>query len=192
LEELQLVRIDDDRPDRVESFYQELVATIATNPAQSLVLDLSSVQFISPDALMRLITVARLWHRMTGNPVILDGMRLDVHQYLERMDLFTACGECIRPAQHLATADRWSRSRASDKLLEVMPVSAVTDQNSRDVTTAVARAQRILGTWFGTDSTTIGPVATMLSEVASNVTHSRDRGFMVIQHHRRGRPGHRH
>lgn len=178
------VQVDDDHPDHVETFYQELIAAIAAKPTGSLVIDLSPASFITTDALMRLITSGRLWHRMTGHPVILDGMRPNVHQYLERMDLFTSCGDCIRPASEIAAGDRWSRSRASDNLLEVMPVSAETAQNSRDVTTAFARAQRILRAWFGTDLETIGPIATMLTETASNVAHSHDHGFVVIQHHR--------
>jgi hypothetical protein len=185
LEGLQLVQVGDGHPDHAESFYEELLAAIADGATGPLVVHLSQIPFVTPGTLIRLITAARLWHRLTGNPVILDGMRPNVHQYLERMDLFSSCNDCIRPARHLGVADRWSRSRASDNLLEVMPVSAEAAQNSLDVTAALARAQRILRTWFGADQEAIGPIATMLAETASNVTHSRDRGFAVIQHHRR-------
>jgi hypothetical protein len=65
-----------------------------------------------------------------------------------------------------------------------MSISSDEPQNSWDVTTAVGRAQHILATWFSNDLPGVGSVATILSEVASNVTHSRDQGFAVVQHHR--------
>jgi hypothetical protein len=129
LEGLRLIHVGDDQPDQIESFYSELVASSSAASNDSLVIDLSSIVFITTDMLLRLITAARLWHRMTGHPTTLDGMQPDVHQYLERMDLFTACGDCIRPAHQLDPADCWSRSPASPKLLEVMPLSAEAIQN---------------------------------------------------------------
>jgi len=132
---------------------------------------------------MMLITGARLWHRMTGQPTILAGIQPEVHKYLERMDVFSVCSHWIQQASPLNPAECWSRSQSPRKLLEVMPVSADRIRNSQDVTTAVGRAHRILETWFSNNLPAIGPIATILSEVASNVTHSQDRGFAVIQHH---------
>jgi hypothetical protein len=182
---LQLVRVDDDQPDQVESFYRELIAAAAANANRPLLLDLSPMSFISTDVVMALITGARLWHHMTAQPTMLDGIQPEVHRYLERMDVFSICGEWIWQANPLDPAECWSRSDSPRKLVEVMPISADADQNAEDVTTAVGRVSRILATWFGNDQAAIGSIATMLSEVASNVTHSRDRGFAVVQHHHR-------
>jgi len=134
LDRLQHIQVGDDQPDQVESFYRELESSITAAPNDSLVINLSSIDFITTDALLRLITAARLWHRMTGHRTTLDGMRPNVHQYLERMDLFTVCADCIQPVHQLDPADCWSRSPASVKLLEVMTLSADVIQNSSDVT----------------------------------------------------------
>ena len=93
---------------------------------------------------------------------------------------FATCGDVVGVSVMMDRETGRSRGFAFVEM-----ASADAAQNSLDVTTALARAQRILRTWFGVDQGAIGPIATILAETASNVTHSDDRGFAVIQHHRR-------
>jgi anti-anti-sigma regulatory factor len=180
---LNLVPLRGGQTDQAEEFYRRLAAAFP-HGNEPLALDLSATPFVSTDQLLLLITVARWWHRRTGFPAVLVGMQPKVHRYLERMDLFTACGSWIQPDAPLAVEECWSRSPASPNLLEVVPIAAGRDGNARDVTVTTKRARGILSTWLRATPAEIDPIVTILAEVASNVVHSRDRGFAAIQHHR--------
>ncbi|MDP9469085.1 MAG: hypothetical protein M3Q71_00240 [Chloroflexota bacterium] len=184
MKSLQLVRGGVCRPDTAEALYDQVIGARPAGQTEPLTLDLSQVSFVPADMLLRLVTVARLWHRWTGHRTALVGMRSDVHQYLERMNLFSTCGEWVEQEHPLDPLGRYGRSRASRTLLEIVPLSADKWQNRRDVTDAVLRAERILTTWFSSNGHGFHHLLTILSEIASNVTHSLDQGFAVIQRYR--------
>src|SRR5258708_19491678 len=84
-------------------------------------------------------------------------------------------------ADPLPSHECWERSAASTNLLELQPIASAETDNARDVSRAVTRAQSILTTWLGGDTLRVGRLCTMLSELASNIVHSDDQGFAIIQ-----------
>ena len=169
----------------IESFYHQVVDALQGGQAREAIhCDLSVVSFVPPEGILALVSAARLWYLVTGYPIHLHNLRPDVHRYLERMDLFSQCGNWIRVAQELADADRLSRSTASQRLLEVLPIASEETQNAQDVTDALARASLILMSWFAADADAVTRLLTMLSEITTNVVHSLDRGFAVMQRYR--------
>lgn len=171
--------------DGVENFYRVVRDAIAVESVvEDLTLDMSWVSFIPPEGIIALITAARLWHTTTGSGVILTNMRHDVHQYLDRMDLFNKGLSWLRDDEPLADDERFDRSPATAKLLELLPLAGEEDQNARDVAAALTRAERIVETWFDAGATAVGRLLTVLSEIGSNVVHSRDHGFAVMQRYR--------
>src|SRR5262249_42791582 len=124
------------------------------------------------------------WHSETGERVRLCNLRPDVHQYLERMDLFHHCDEWLEQDETLPEEARFGRSLASFNLLELLPISGDEEQNTEDVVMAFTRARRIVEAWFDADEAAVGRLLTMLTEITSNVVHSQDRGFVAIQRYR--------
>jgi hypothetical protein len=165
----------------IERFYTHLHLLHTSGLEGPLFLDLSSVSFVPPHGLLALVTAARLWHRWTGNGVILGYMQPKVHRYLERMDLFTTCASWIEQDNELPVGQRFDRSPESVRLLEVMRIASEEDQNARDVVSAVQRAQHIITAWFHADEMIVGRLITILCELATNVAHSRDQGFVLVQ-----------
>lgn len=169
----------------IESFYRQVVDALQGGRAREpLYCDLSLAGFVSPEGILALVSAARLWYLVTGYPMQLYNIRLEVHRYLERMDLFSQCENWIQAADKLADQDRLSRSAESQRLLEVLPIASEEMQNARDVTEALARASRILTAWFAADNQAVTRLLTVLSEIATNIVHSVDRGFVVIQRYR--------
>jgi len=170
----------------IERFYGQVTSALAEgNRAGPLVLDCTWVTFVHPESIAALITAARLWHRVTGFRVHLQDIPLRVHQYLDRMDVFTQCSSWLVDDQPLLDAQRFDRSRNSLTLLEVLPIASEEEQNSQDIQLAHQRAAHIIDAWFDADEHAVWRLLTMFSEVASNVVHSKDRGFAVIQRYRR-------
>ncbi len=169
----------------IEQFYQGLeAAVVACRTLEPLVLDLSWVGFLPPEGIIALVTAARLWHGATGARVRLCNLRSDVHRYCDRMNVFSQCGAWIEEERTLAEEERFDRAPASSNLLEMHPIAGDEDWNSQDVAVALARAARIVHAWFDADAAAVGRLLTMLSEVASNVVHSRDQGFAAMQRYR--------
>jgi hypothetical protein len=166
----------------LERFFGDVVATLASCwPPQPLILDMQWVHFIRPEGIIALACACRYWHSETGERVRLCNIPSDVHQYLERMDLFRHCGKWIEQDQSLPEDARFGRSRASINLLELLPISGDEEQNALDVVTAFSRAHRIVEAWFDADEAAVKRLLTMLTEITSNVVHSQDRGFVAIQ-----------
>ncbi len=169
----------------IEQFYRQAEAVLSTcRPREPLVLDLSWVGFVPPEGIIALVTAARLWHQATGERARLCNLRPEVHRYCERMDVLRQCGTWLEEERTLAEEERFDRAPASSNLLEMHPISSDEDRNSRDVAAAVARAARIIRAWFDADAAAVGRLLTMLSEITSNVVHSRDQGFALMQRYR--------
>ncbi len=168
----------------LEHLFSQVQLALEHDLGGDLIIDLACVAFIRPDGLMALVAAAREWHRCTGRLTRLVKIPRMVHRYLERIDLFTKCAAWLEAEVELAPAERWERSRESYRLLEILPLASDIEQNIQDVQSAVRRAGNILTTWFDADRNAVGRVQTLLSEVASNVVHSQDQGFAVIQRYR--------
>ncbi|MGE3271328.1 MAG: hypothetical protein AB7P40_21445 [Chloroflexota bacterium] len=169
----------------IERFFQDVATILASCwPLQPLILDMRGVSFVPPQGIIALTTVCRHWYSQTGERVHLRNLHPEVHQYLERMDMFLHCGEWVDEERALAEDQRFGRSHASSNLLELLPIAGGEAQNSKDVAAAVARAHRIVDTWFDADVRAIGRLLTMMSEITGNIVHSHDRGFVTIQRYR--------
>lgn len=169
-----------DTPYQVEAFYEDLYGAI-TYGYKRLVVDLAQVSFVRPDGVVALVTAARLWHKRTGHRIVLTNIQRQVHCYLERIDLFSSCAAWLVQDRELSPIERWDRNPQSFSLLELLPIAGDEEQNAKDVGNALGRAKHILSRWFHDHDHAIGRVMTLISEISSNVTHSLDQGFAVIQ-----------
>lgn len=174
-----------DTPYQVEAFYEDLSVAIAWG-YKRLVVDLAQVSFVRPDGVIALVTAARLWHTWTGHRIVLINMQQRVHCYLERIDLFGSCAAWLMQDHELSTTEQWDRNPESASLLELLPIAGDEERNARDVGSAVGRAGQILRRWFDAHDNAIRRVMTLISEISSNVTHSLDHGFAVMQRYRDG------
>lgn len=164
--------------DAIESFYRDFVHALNQPNAHTCLFNLSAIDFLSPEAVLSLITASKLWHRSTGNKIQWQVSNQDVLKYLERMDIFTQFAECIHPPA--LPAERWSRT-SSRKVLEVQRISSDIEQNSAKVPEIMYAAQKLLeGSLF---PTYIGTACSLISEVCQNITHSQiaDDGYALIQ-----------
>lgn len=169
----------------VEHFYGQVAAALASErESRLLALDCSLLAFVRPEGIAALITVARYWQRVTGQPILLQNLPLSAHRYLERVDLFTQCAPWIVEERALPEEQRFNRATRSMTLLEVLPLAGEKERNSGDILIAHGRAAHILESWFDADEIATGRVLTMFSEIASNVVHSGDQGFAVMQRYR--------
>jgi len=166
----------------IEYLYQQTLAILQKdNPKEALSLNCSGIRFVRPESIIALITVARLWHQATGHKTYLHNIPVLVHKYLERMDVFTQCNLWIEEDEQLPEEQRFGRSANSTTLLEVLPIASDEQQNTQDILVAHKRASHILRTWFDAENDSIERLLSMMSEIASNVSHSHDQGFAVIQ-----------
>lgn len=164
-----------------EIAYQDVLDKIRAGESDPLVIDLGAVTFIPAEGVLALVNIARLWHRHSGEATVLERVQRPVLQYLERMDAFAHDTACLMVADPLPAHGCWERSAASTNILELQPIASAEADNARDVSRAVTRAQSILATWLGDDTLRVGRLCTMLSELASNIVHSDDQGFAIIQ-----------
>jgi hypothetical protein len=100
----------------------------------------------------------------------------EVHKYLDRIDIFRACGTYFELP--VSPAEPFART-SSRNLLEVIEFSKDVDDNAAQIPDAIERAFRILYYDFDQDRTTA--IGTLFSEIASNIPHSGDNGYAVIQ-----------
>ncbi len=176
-----LVLAQFDRRQHWEMAYEAVLDKIRAGESGSLVIDLGSVTFIPAEGVLALVNIARLWHRHSKEATVLKWVQRQVLLYLERMDAFVHDTAYLMAADTLPTHECWERSAASTNLLELQPIASAEADNARDVSRAVTRAQSILATWLDGDTLRVGRLCTMLSELASNIVHSDDQGFAIIQ-----------
>lgn len=170
-----------DRPQYWEIAYQAILDKMRAAESGPLKIDLGTITFIPAEGVLALVNIARLWHRYSGEATLLQRVQRPVLQYLERMDVFSHDTARLVAADPLPACECWERSPASINLLELQPIASAEAENARDVSRAVTRAQSILASWLGDDALRVGRFCTMLSELASNIVHSDDQGFAIIQ-----------
>jgi len=148
-----------------------------------LFVDLTGCQFIAVPGHMALITAGRLWHGWTRHPLCLASIDPEVHAYLDRMDIFDRCASFLSTDQLLPPHLAYNRSASTTNLLEVTAITSEEQKNEHDVRSVMRRASDILGVWY-TDRRHVNQVLTLLSEVTTNITHSHDIGYVLIQRYR--------
>lgn len=134
-----------DNLEQVDAFYDGLHEAFTSSYSQ-LTVNLARVAFVRPEGVIALVTASRLWHKWTGNGIVLVKMQSQVHRYLERIDLFSGCADWLAQDHELPVMDRWDRRSESVSLLELLPIVGDEKQNAQDVGSAVGRANHILRT----------------------------------------------
>ncbi len=167
--------------DHAESLYRHLERTLADTSQAPLRVNCESIGFVHPAGVIGLITAARIWHRTRKRKVLLENLQPQVHAYLERIDIFKECAEFIETTSDLNDTDRFSRSAASSTVLEVTPISGEVDENARDVEHTIARTRKILSVHYGADHSRLHELLNLTSELAQNVVHSGDHGYITAQ-----------
>lgn len=167
-----------------EDLYSQVASLCSTNRMQLLQIDMSAVSFVSVDGLLALVCIARLWHRCSGDIVVLQHVDPKVHRYLERMDLFTHCNAWLEQDRILTDHERFDRKPNSERLLEITPIPSDESLNATAVQAALQRIRTILDSSTSRDANAVRQLYTMLSEVAQNVVHSLDQGFAIVQRYR--------
>lgn len=114
----------------IEHLYGQVAAAIASECAsRMLALDCSLLAFVRPEGIAALITVARYWQRVTGQPISLLRLPQNIHRYLERVDLFSQCAPWIVEERPLLEEQRFNRATRSTTLLEVLPLAGEKERN---------------------------------------------------------------
>jgi hypothetical protein len=112
-----------EREDRLR-FYSQVVSAMHEGPVDDLTVDLSHVTFLQAPDVLALVNVARFWDRNTGKSTTLTGVRLHVHQYLERVDALSKCSEWLHVDGALMQSQRWDRSTESASVSELLTIPA--------------------------------------------------------------------
>ncbi len=163
-----------------EITYQTILDKIRSDERGPLAIDLGLVTFLPAEGVLVLVNIARLWYRHSGEITLLEQVQRPVLQYLERMDAFSYNIKLVA-ADPLPASQCWERSITSTNLLELQSIASVEANNAHDVSRTVTRARSILATWLRGDTLRMGRLCTMLAELASNIVHSNDQGFAIIQ-----------
>lgn len=165
--------------ENIESLYSSLGQI--RKRSDILTLDLSETTWVFPHSILSIVTAARLWHRWTNSYVSLANMESKIHGYLERMNLFSECGSCLR--EQKSPKQYYDRSTSSQRLLEIISIPSNEQSNIVVLRSMLRRAKSILATWI-TDVELVGSVLTMVSEIGQNIVHSQDVGYIIIQRYK--------
>lgn len=160
-----------------ETFYAAFDRCLKNPQITNLLLDLRKIEFFRPETVLLLMNAARLWHAQRGKAIQAD-FTDEVQAYLQRMDVFDACSNCIDPVR--AVDERFARKYESANLMEMTPLSSDVRENAYNVVKANERAKRILQN-AEVPEQRAAEVCGILSEIAQNVVHSADTGYAIIQ-----------
>lgn len=165
----------------IETLYSDI--NKISDPDEPILLDGSYLNWVEPYSLISLISGCRLLYQSTKQKIVLRRLRDDVHRYLERMDVFDICNTFLSVQQQANNVEKYSRSENSQKLLEVMAIPSSQRTNPIEVKKVLRRSKAILSTWLE-DGDLIRSIQTLVSEIAHNITHSNDEGFIAIQRYK--------
>lgn len=161
---------------QVEQFYGDFSRCFEMPRVDKIQLDLSRIAFVTPEAVLALITTARLWQRERGTRVQLVSLDRQVQQYLHRVDFFSGCADYLFVDEQVDEA--WSRS-VSANLLEVSTISSEPDANAEAVYSVFGKVSNLM---LGrVDNSRIKATCDLLSIVVENITHSQDVGHVLAQ-----------
>ena len=174
--QIQVLNLSEDNA--IETFYSHL-NQVKRNGSGYLELDLSHVDFVTPNGVLALVAAIRLWKNWYGEKVIFHNLGYEVSRYLERVNFFSYYGSDVL-LNGLSDLDVYQRSNRSKSLMELCEFSPEWAQNAQDVAMAVDHAANILVAAYGSIER-CGHILTMFSEIAANIPHSQDKGFGLIQ-----------
>jgi len=167
--------------DQTEILYSDFNKISVLNVPVTI--DATHLNWIEPYSLISLISGCRLLYQSTQKKVMICCLRDDIFRYLERMDVFDVCDTFLQVQHQVTDSGRYSRSVNSQKLLEVMTLPSSYRINPIEVKKVLRRSKNILTTWLD-DEDLVRSVQTLVSEIAHNITHSEDEGFIAIQRYK--------
>jgi len=158
-------------PGGIEAFFEQVVRL--PNGGR-YVFDMSDVTFIEPCGVIALVSAARRLSQLSRKQVLVTNIRVEIYQYLDRMDLFRIAREWLRPTVQLN--EEWSRSVRTVNLLELTRV-----ETYEDVCTVCDRAEHIFANCLTRDE--VEALLQVISELCQNIyQHSGDpEGCILIQ-----------
>lgn len=160
----------------LERLYTEFEAVLSDQRIEAIELDLSHVAFLTPEAVLALLCVGRLWFNSRGCAVSLSSIDPQVHQYLDRVNLFKRCGTYFATEQEIF--EPWLRSNSAN-LLEITSVSSEPEANSQAVYGVYRKASSLL---LGrVENRRMQAACDLLNVVSENITHSQDTGYVLMQ-----------
>lgn len=143
----------------------------------SLELNLSRVSFIHPYGLVGLMLFAQRASEITQGRVCIQGCQPKVFAYLERVNFFSTCTDCLFTTDTMLPDYELSRSDSSRNLLELAPI-----RTSEDVLKIATRMRGIFAQWLSLGVSEENDLIVILSEMCDNICdHSQSTGHVAIQ-----------
>jgi len=165
----------------LERLYSEFVTVLSDQRIKAIELDLSLVTFLTPEAVLALLCIGRLWFNSRGSAVSLTSIDSQAHQYLDRVNLFKRCGTYFETKQEIV--EPWGRSNSAN-LLEITSVSSEPEANSQAVYGVYRKASSLL---LGrVENRRMQAACDLLNVVSENITHSQDSGYVLMQSYSTG------
>lgn len=132
--------------------------------AEKLLLDFSDVGFITPEALLLLVTTSRLCYEKTSRPILWVNIERKILSYLDRMEVNKL--PFVQLEQNLFP--RYPH-RKSDALIELSTIA-----NAQEIGRAIVQTKEILRRWFPSSSDDyIQNLSTLFKETFENsIEHS--------------------
>lgn len=139
------------------------------NIGEKLTLDLSSIKFLKPIAVIGLLLASKQAFETTGERVLISNLNEEVLQYLERINFFL--NEFVYTTESLPFWKVWKRSGGSVSVLEIVKL-----EDPSDVFNLKERVEIILEAWFSSKAlqTYRDSAVKAIVEICNNsIEHSR-------------------
>lgn len=160
----------------LERFYADFNHFLTNPRIDQMEFDLSLANFMTPEAVLALVCAARAWYERRRTPVKLIALDAKVHQYLQRIDLFSECARYL--VIDSEPVEPWFRSNSTN-LLEITPIPSDLEANVHAVYAVFQKASNLL---LGrVENSRIKAVCDLLTVIVENITHSQDMGHVLMQ-----------
>lgn len=135
------------------------------NSEENIVFDLSDVEFVTPEALVLLVTASSLCHKKTNRIVMWKNVHPNVRSYMERMNINDLPFVSLEHPSFFKKR-QYAKSNA---LIELSTIA-----NSQGIGSAIIRTREILNRWFSNSSQNyIRSLSTLFKESFENsIEHS--------------------
>lgn len=146
----------------VDGMYSQLQSI---NFGECAVFDLSNVKFVTPEALVLLVTASDLFHKKTGQVIMWKNANPNVRSYMDRMNINDLPFVSLEHPSFFKKR-QYTKSNA---LIELSTIA-----NSQEIGRAIIRTKEILNQWFPNSSTNyVRNLSTLFKESFENsIEHS--------------------
>lgn len=135
------------------------------NRSENVIFDLSDVEFVTPEALVLLVTASHLCYEKTGQIVIWKNANPNVRSYMDRMNI-NDLPFVLLEHPFFFKKQQYTKSKA---LIELSTIA-----NSQEIGRAIIRTREILNQWFPNRSQNyVRSLSTLFKESFENsIEHS--------------------